>query len=1205
MAYIVKKIKILGSLQQYVQIGDFSMKMKKLLSGLTSLALSLTAFAGLNPSARESLTADAAQANWKFDFGGKGAASGYTGVSASDGYSSARGYGFAKTADVANVAAGGSGAYSDAVQFKSGASANTFNVDLPKGLYQVKVVTGNVSRTTIKMENMLQMINLTGNNAEETIQIPVTDGQLNIQAVAGRSGTAYSISAVEITQLNTTGVMKPTVWLCGDSTVANYYNVSETSQHGWGQYLNRYIDSTKWEVRNMAASGQYAKGFVDGGQFTPIEYYGKKGDIYVISIGINDTNYSNANEYYNVVTDMVKRAKAKGMTVVLVKQQGRRGDLGRSPLLDGRWFGGQLDTIGAEQNVTVVDLFNPWQDFGLSVGAEGMKEYYAIQANGSNDDLHQSMKGSLKLAELMSQLYDFGGAGTGITAAEMDVNVTYSFKNVNSGLYMEVAGGSAKSGANVQQWGMETPAAHNVWKLKAADEGYYYICSALDENLVLDVAGAKADNGKNIDIYDFNGNANQQFMFTENEDGSYKIRTKISGNKSAVEVINALKDAGANIQQWEVNGANCQDWVAEAVVLPVDGRLIKNLTVLDTANAASWGISDGAKSGVKLFGDRDFTAASLPDSLVGAEQIITACDSKNTLGSDLAQFTAASDAVVYVAMDSRVKTLPSWLGQYRATGESLATSNDVTMNVYAKDVKAGEKITLGDNGTNVDCINYAAFVGEAASVITQPPATEPPVVTDPPATTPVENQKILLGDANCDGTVDIADATLILQHVGNGDKYKLSPIGRINADVTGGDGITVLDSLFVQMVDAGIEKIPEYVPPVTTAQPITTKATTTTTDPRYFAADQTWNNGVTETANAGYTREDGYVNLANELDSSITFGVNVSADGNYMTHIRFANGSANDRKMKVYVNGNTKDYWMQSFTGTGAWTEWTEFGIVLPLKSGKNTIQFVSATAEGGPNLDYITLTLTDEPYAETYDPAQDIPPVSNDKPTVYIAGDSTVQSYRASYAPQQGWGYYLQSYFDDNVTVVNNSIAGRSTKKFYDEGRWQSIVDKLKEGDFVMIQFAINDSGRSNADRYAPTCGNVDNPSAGSYEWYMTEFINTAKAKGATPVLVTTVIGMKAYSGGKFVNSYSNYCDACKKLSAKYSVPCIDLNSIMVDHYNSVGYNEAKSYHLMGAVEGSTDGTHFCEKGAKIVAGLVADAVKIQNIAGLGNHVK
>ena len=88
------------------------MRNKKLLSGLTSLALSLSAFAGIPLN---NISANAAQGNWKFDFGGAGAAGGYTGVSASDGYNSGRGYGFAQTNGVANVSAGGSGALNDAV----------------------------------------------------------------------------------------------------------------------------------------------------------------------------------------------------------------------------------------------------------------------------------------------------------------------------------------------------------------------------------------------------------------------------------------------------------------------------------------------------------------------------------------------------------------------------------------------------------------------------------------------------------------------------------------------------------------------------------------------------------------------------------------------------------------------------------------------------------------------------------------------------------------------------------------------------------------------------------------------------------------------------------------------------------------------------------------------------------------------------------
>ena len=88
-----------------------------------------------------------------------------------------------------------------------------------------------------------------------------------------------------------------------------------------------------------------------------------------------------------------------------------------------------------------------------------------------------------------------------------------------------------------------------------------------------------------------------------------------------------------------------------------------------------------------------------------------------------------------------------------------------------------------------------------------------------------------------------------------------------------------------------------------------------------------------------------------------------------------------DKAMNKSSTMEKGEFWFLLFfvgiplPGTGAWTEWTEFGIVLPLNAGKNTIQFVSATAEGGPNLDYIKLTLTDEPYAEIYDPADEQKP--------------------------------------------------------------------------------------------------------------------------------------------------------------------------------------------------------------------------------------
>lgn len=96
----------------------------------------------------------------------------------------------------------------------------------------------------------------------------------------------------------------------------------------------------------------------------------------------------------------------------------------------------------------------------------------------------------------------------------------------------------------------------------------------------------------------------------------------------------------------------------------------------------------------------------------------------------------------------------------------------------------------------------------------------------------------------------------------------------------------------------------------------------------------------------------------------------------------------------------------------------------------------------------------------------------------------------------------------------------------------------------------------------------------------------------------MTNTLRFKDYSGGRFVPGYENYGNACKQLAMKHNIPCIDLNSIMVSHYNSVGYDTVKNYHV-------PDGTHFSEDGANVVAGLVAKAVKDQSIAGLSAYVK
>ena len=336
----------------------------------------------------------------RFDLGGLGAADGYTGVSASDGYTAARGYGFANPEAVENVKASGTGALADAVRFRSDVPDHVFLADLPPGVYRITVTTGDVSSATITAEGVPQLFFLTGSNASDSFTIPVTDGQLSLYAGSG-VGTEFSISALEIEQVSAGTETKPTVWVCGDSTAAARYNVSEDAAHGWGQYLYKYVDAEQYDVRNISASG-VTSGDLSGYLFKTAEHYGKRGDILLLAAGINDyTKQNTANpdpaDYIANMTDMIRRAKAKGMTVYLVRQHGQKSDTAKYPLPKYRWFGEAIGALAEAEQTGVIDLFRPWLELSLENTYFAQTEYY------TSDDLHLNARGAEKQAEMVSQ----------------------------------------------------------------------------------------------------------------------------------------------------------------------------------------------------------------------------------------------------------------------------------------------------------------------------------------------------------------------------------------------------------------------------------------------------------------------------------------------------------------------------------------------------------------------------------------------------------------------------------------------------------------------------------------------------------------------------------------------------------------------------------------------------------------------------------
>src|SRR5688572_32250403 len=88
-------------------------------------------------------------------------------------------------------------------------------------------------------------------------------------------------------------------------------------------------------------------------------------------------------------------------------------------------------------------------------------------------------------------------------------------------------------------------------------------------------------------------------------------------------------------------------------------------------------------------------------------------------------------------------------------------------------------------------------------------------------------------------------------------------------------------------------------------------------------------------------------------------------------------------------------------------------------------------------------------------------------KITVYLIGDSTISIKETKAYPETGWGMPFAHFFDSTIVIENRTKNGRSTKSFMAEGLWQPVVDNLKEGDYVFIQFGHNDEGKEKVGRY------------------------------------------------------------------------------------------------------------------------------------------
>lgn len=222
---------------------------------------------------------------------------------------------------------------------------------------------------------------------------------------------------------------------------------------------------------------------------------------------------------------------------------------------------------------------------------------------------------------------------------------------------------------------------------------------------------------------------------------------------------------------------------------------------------------------------------------------------------------------------------------------------------------------------------------------------------------------------------------------------------------------------------------------------------------------------------------------------------------------------------------------------------------------------------------------------------------------TIFIAGDSTAAIKFPEKRPETGWGEMFGQFFvGGKVKIENRAMNGRSTKTFISENRWQAIIDDLKRGDYVFVQFGHNDESKEKGERYTPP---------EDYRKNLIRFIGDVQAKKANIVLLTPVMRRRFDKDGKFYDTHGEYPDIVRAVAKEYKVPLIDMHRKSEKLLIELGAEKSKKLFLIlnegenpNYPKGIDDNTHFNPTGAEAMAKLAVEGIRETKI-GLRKYLK
>ncbi|MDE7407786.1 MAG: pectin esterase, partial [Muribaculaceae bacterium] len=256
--------------------------------------------------------------------------------------------------------------------------------------------------------------------------------------------------------------------------------------------------------------------------------------------------------------------------------------------------------------------------------------------------------------------------------------------------------------------------------------------------------------------------------------------------------------------------------------------------------------------------------------------------------------------------------------------------------------------------------------------------------------------------------------------------------------------------------------------------------------------------------------------------------------------------------------------------------------------------------------------------------------------PVIYMIGDSTMANKPTEGDnPERGWGQMLSGYLSDGIRVDNHAVNGRSSKSFIDEGRWDAVLEKLRPGDYVFIQFGHNDE-KPKADRHT-------DPGT-TFDENLRKFVNESRARGAKPVLFNSIVrrnfgkttgadqlaaavsqddafynnpdaaravGTDEQGGAELVDTHGAYLESPRNVASELHVPFVDMNRITKELVEKMGPEESKRLFVwvkpntIAAIpKGREDNTHLNVYGARLIAGLTIDAIA-REVPPLAKYVR